>query len=95
MKLLFDDAENVEKHLLKGLFFRKIEAPPLKSIKQSFSKTEINTVKPVTLPALEYNTPSNTTRTIRVQNRSITRPQILPAFAQYMAFVGQKLPIFK
>lgn len=42
MKLLFDDAENVEKHLLKGLFFRKIEAPPLKSIKQSFSKTEIN-----------------------------------------------------
>lgn len=27
MKLLFDDAENVEKHLLKGLFLRKIEAP--------------------------------------------------------------------
>ena len=32
MKLLFDDAENVEKHLLKGLFLHKIEAPPLKSI---------------------------------------------------------------
>ena len=27
MKLLVDDAENVEKHLLKGLFLRKIEAP--------------------------------------------------------------------
>ena len=39
MKLLVDDAENVEKHLLKGLFFHKIEAPvPLKSIKQSFFK---------------------------------------------------------
>ena len=27
MKLLFDDAENVEIHSLKGLFLRKIEAP--------------------------------------------------------------------
>ena len=53
----------------------------------------MSTVKPVTLPALEYNTPSNTTRTSWSRDRSITRPQILPAFALYMGFVGQKLTI--
>ena len=52
------------------------------------------TVKPVTQPALEYNTPSNTTRTYWSQNRIIVRPQLLPAFGQNMGFVGQKLRIF-
>ena len=41
MKLLVDDAENVEKHLLKGLFLRRIEAPS-QIEKAIFSKTEIN-----------------------------------------------------
>ena len=46
------------------------------------------TVKPVTLPALGYSTPSNTSRTSWFQNHSIIRPQVLPAFAQYMTILG-------